>query len=56
MDNLVAQEVLGYLKSIDGELQVIRKAILSLALRQSDDDQDHSKAQRLLEEVRPRAR
>lgn len=54
MDDLVSQEILGYLKSIDDELQVIRKAILSFALRQSGNDQDQRRAQQLLEDIRPR--
>jgi hypothetical protein len=54
MDEPYANEILSLLNRIDDDLTVIRKAVLSLALRQSGDDRDQQKAQGLLEDIRPR--
>lgn len=50
------REIEGFLREIEDELVVIRKAALATALFQSGEDRDRSTARGLLAEIRPRER
>jgi hypothetical protein len=54
--DLHLREIEGFLREIEDELVVIRKATLAAALFESGEDRDRSIARGLLAEIRPRER